>query len=123
MSSVSTTPSRTGPARQADRLYHDLLSNTETRRERARAREFSDCVVAAAAGRIAAGDEVTDGFPRDVFEAMAGQRLFEIPFPADVGGAGLARPASATAAVVEELAYHSNSVAAIFDVHCSGSGG
>ena len=68
--------------------------------------------------RIAAGDEVDDGFPFDVFGAMAEHRLFDIPFPVDVGGVGLDRAASATAAAVEELAYFSNSVAAIFDVHC-----
>ena len=30
----------------------------------------------------------------------------------------LAHPATATAVAVEELAYHSNSIAAVFDVHC-----
>ncbi len=35
-----------------------------------------------------------------------------------VGGRGLQHPATATAVMIEELAYHSNSVAAIVDVHC-----
>ncbi|MER6936144.1 acyl-CoA dehydrogenase family protein [Nocardioides sp. NPDC127514] len=110
------------PARQMDRLYHDMQSSIETLAIRDRARTFANAHVAPVAARIAAGDEVDDGFPSDVFTAMAEERLFEIPFPADVGGAGLTRPASATATVVEELAYHSNSVAAIFDVHCILSG-
>jgi alkylation response protein AidB-like acyl-CoA dehydrogenase len=108
----------TAPVRQAERLYHDMLSSPETLGIRERVRRFADDVVAAAAGRIATGDEVEDGFPTDVFEAMAREDLFQITFPADVGGLGLTRPASATAAAMEELAYHSNSVAAIFDVHC-----
>lgn len=108
----------TAPTRQSERLYHDLLSSPETLEVRERARLFADDVVAPAAGRIATGDEVEDGFPEDVFTAMAREKLFAIAFPADVGGLGLARPASATAAAVEELAYYSNSVAAIFDVHC-----
>ncbi|PBC36799.1 acyl-CoA dehydrogenase [Rhodococcus sp. ACS1] len=113
-----TTTTAATPVRQVDRLYHDTQSSTETTEIRTRAREFASKFVAPAAARIAAGDEVDDGFPFDVFGAMANQKIFEIPFPADVHGAGLARPSSATAAVVEELAYYSNSVAAIFDVHC-----
>jgi len=106
------------PARQAGRLYHDLLSSRETQEIRERVRRFADDVVAPAAGRIATGDEVDDGFPADIFEAMAREGLFEIAFPSEAGGLGLDRPASATAAAIEELAYYSNSVAAIYDVHC-----
>jgi alkylation response protein AidB-like acyl-CoA dehydrogenase len=106
------------PIRQCDRLFHDLLSSAETVNIRQRVKEFAVQHVRTVAGRIAAGDEVNDGFPFDVFGAMAEHRLFEIPFPTDVGGEGLGRAASATAAAVEELAYFSNSVAAIFDVHC-----
>ncbi len=70
------------------------------------------------AHRIAGGDERLDGFPRDAFESMAAEGLFRIPFPSDVGGDGLSHRATATAVAVEELAYYSNSVAAIYDVHC-----
>ncbi|MGW5105968.1 acyl-CoA dehydrogenase family protein [Nocardia sp. NPDC004123] len=118
MTIANETTATQAPARQSDRLYHDLLSSPETTDIRARARRFAAEFVAPAAVRIAAGDEVDDGFPFDVFGAMATQKIFEVPFPADVHGTGLTRPASATAAVVEELAYYSNSVAAIFDVHC-----
>lgn len=118
MTSTTTDSAVHVPARQADRLYHDLLSSAETLEVRGRVRRFADSVVAPAAGRIATGDEVEDGFPADVFEAMAREGLFRIAFPAEAGGLGLERPASATVAAIEELAYHSNSVAAIFDVHC-----
>jgi butyryl-CoA dehydrogenase len=49
---------------------------------------------------------------------MARAGLFRIPFAADVGGRNLKYRAAATAAMIEELAYHSNSIAAIVDVNC-----
>jgi len=118
MTTTTTANAVHRPERQADRLYHDLLSTAETLEVRTRVRDFADAVIAPVAHRIATGDEVEDGFPADVFDAMARQDLFRIAFPSDVGGLGLERPASATVAAIEELAYRSNSVAAIYDVHC-----
>jgi len=57
-------------------------------------------------------------FPRALFTKLAGAGLFRIPFAAAVGGRGLRYPAAATAVMIEELAYHSISVAAVVDVHC-----
>lgn len=107
-----------GPARTAGRLYHDLLSPPEVHDARTRARAAASAVVAPHAARIASQDERHDGFPHTVFADLARQGLFRIPFPADVGGDGLAFPAAATAVTVEELAYYSNSIAATYDVHC-----
>ncbi|WP_110206113.1 acyl-CoA dehydrogenase family protein [Nocardioides daejeonensis] len=104
--------------RYADVMYHDMLSPEETQAIRAEARAISDRVVRPRARMIANGDERVEGFPQDVFDALALSGLMRVPFPRDVGGRGLRHPATATASVVEELAYHSNSVAAIFDVHC-----
>lgn len=115
---MSTPTQNHLPVRQADRLYHDVLSGQETHEVRIAARAIAEKVVQPVAARIAGGDEVDDGFPRDVFDALASEGVYSWPFPKDVGGEGLERPASATAAIVEELAYFSNSVAAIFDVHC-----
>lgn len=106
------------PERCADRLYHDLLAPDETRRVRTRVRSMAQAIVAPAAAGIAGGDERLDGFPRDVFDALARAGLFRVPFGSGAGGDGLSYPATATAVAVEELAYYSNSVAAIFDVHC-----
>ncbi|SFO23202.1 butyryl-CoA dehydrogenase [Pseudonocardia ammonioxydans] len=106
------------PPRIADRLHHDLIVPDEVRDVRRRVRDTAGRVVAPVAHRIANGDERIDGFPRDVFESLATDGLYRIPFGTDVGGEGLAHPAAATAVAVEELAYYSNSVAAIFDVHC-----
>ena len=77
---------------------------------------MAQAIVAPAAAGIAGGDERLDGFPRDVFDALARAGLFRVPF-GPVGGDGIVYPATATAVTVEELAYCSSSVAAVFDVH------
>jgi alkylation response protein AidB-like acyl-CoA dehydrogenase len=104
------------PERLADRLFHDLLSPAEVRAQRERVRAVAAEVVAPVAYRIANGDERVDGFPHDVFKGLAAEGLFRLPFAAAVGGDGLEHPITATAVAVEELAYFSSSVAAIFDV-------
>lgn len=108
--------------RQYDVLYHDLLSPQEVVEARLRAREVADRIVAPAAAKIANGDEQVDGFPREVFDALAAEGLFGVGFGSEVGGHGLEHPATATAATIEELAYHSSSIGAVFDVHCILSG-
>lgn len=107
-----------GPERLADRLHHDLLFDEETRAARAAARGFAESRVAPRAREIAEREESVEAFPRDVFEAMAATGMFAVPFSAADGGSGLRRPVCATAVTIEELAYHSSSIAAIFDVHC-----
>lgn len=104
------------PERLADRMFHDLLSPDDVRTQRERVRRVAAEVVAPAAYRIANGDERVDGFPHDVFKGLAAEGLFRIPFASAVGGDGLDHPITATAVAIEELAYVSSSVAAIFDV-------
>ncbi|MFH9070522.1 acyl-CoA dehydrogenase family protein [Streptomyces alboflavus] len=106
------------PQRQADRLYHELLAPQEAQDIRTQVRALAEKTVAPHAATIANGDERTDGFPRQVFDDLAAAGVYRIPFPAEVGGTGLQHPATATAAAIEELAYCSSSVAAVFDVHC-----
>lgn len=105
------------PARQADRLFHDTFTPDDVRSTRRRVREIATDVVAPSARAIANGDERVDGFPRAVFDGLAAAGLFRIPFDPSVGGEGLDHPITATAVAIEELAYHSSSVAAIFDIH------
>ncbi|MEW6261739.1 MAG: acyl-CoA dehydrogenase family protein [Thermodesulfobacteriota bacterium] len=105
-------------ARMQDRLYHELILPEETLEIRAKAREFTERVVVPRAYEIATTEESRDSFPRDVFMALAEEGFFKIPFPAAVGGLGLEYPCCATVVTVEELAYASNSLAAVFDVHC-----
>jgi alkylation response protein AidB-like acyl-CoA dehydrogenase len=106
------------PERMADRLHHDLLFDDETHGVRERVRRFAQEHVAPRARTIADAEESASSFPRDVFTAMGEASLFGIPFGARHGGAGLDRPVCATAVTIEELAYQSSSIAAVFDVHC-----
>lgn len=113
-----TTSHQAWPERQEPLLYHDMLSPAELLEVRAEVRAFAERVVAPRARQIGDGPETVEHFPHDVFKAMGDAGLFRIPFAAEVGGRGLAYPAAATAAVIEELSYYSSSVGAIFDVHC-----
>lgn len=104
--------------RLADRLYHDAGCPSEVLAVRQEVRRLAERVVAPVAHELANQDEREDGFPDAVFKQLGEGNLFRIPFQKDVGGFGLEHRATATATALEELAYYSNSVAAIFDVHC-----
>lgn len=104
--------------RMQDKLYHDLLLPEETQEIRTKAREFADRVVAPRAYEIATTPESQESFAWDVFNALAEEDFFKIPYPSEVGGLGLNYPCCATVATLEELAYASNSMAAVYDVHC-----
>lgn len=110
--------SQTVPERFQESLYHDLLTPEESIAIRKEVRQFADLHVAPVAWDIGHRAESVENFPRDLFRKMAMAGLFRIPFGESVGGRGLRFPATATAILIEELAYHSNSVAAIVDVHC-----
>ncbi len=106
------------PPRMQDQLYHEMILPEETLEVRAKAREFAVREIAPRAYEIAHTEESRDSFPWDIFRKMAEEDFFKIPYPSEVGGLGLKYPCCATVATVEELAYMSNSVAAIYDVHC-----
>jgi len=104
--------------RYQDSLYHDLGTPDEIRAVRTEVRRFADEFVAPVAHAIGHTEESVAAFPRDLMAGMAQAGLFGIPFAAELGGRGLQHPVAATAVMIEELAYHSNSVAAVIDVHC-----
>lgn len=106
------------PPRMQDKLYHELLLPRETQEIRQKAREFAVREIAPLAERIAEGPEDRSRFPTELFARLAEEDFFRIPFPKEIGGLGLEYPACATVVTVEELAYVSNSIAAIYDVHC-----
>lgn len=109
-----TTPTE----RQLDRLHHDLFTPEDAQAVRAEVRAFADAHVAPVAHAIGIREESVEAFPRELFGRMGQEGLFAIPFGRENGGRGLAHRVSATTCAIEELAYHSNSVAAIYDVHC-----
>lgn len=112
------SPASATPERHQPKLYHDLLTPDETQAIRQEVRRFADEHVAPVAWAIGSREESVNHFPHELFRKMASAGLFRIPFGASAGGRGLKYPATATATLIEELAYHSNSVAAVVDVHC-----
>lgn len=105
-------------SRMQDGLYHDLYLPEESKNIRAKAREFSNRIVAPRAYEIGSTDESRESFSWDVFKALAEEDFFKIPYPSQFGGLDLKYPCCATVVTVEELAYASNSIAAVYDVHC-----
>jgi alkylation response protein AidB-like acyl-CoA dehydrogenase len=106
------------PPRIQDQLYHDLILPAEAQEIRKKAREFAVREIAPVGYEIAHRDEHRENFPSDVFKKLAQENFFKIPFLTEVGGLGLKYPVCATAVTIEELAYISDSIAAVVDVHC-----
>lgn len=106
------------PIRLQDKLHHDLGIPADILSIRSEVRDFADRQVSPIAYDIGHREESISAFPRELMISMARQGLFKIPFTTAEGGRGLPRPATATAVMIEELAYHSNSVAAVVDVNC-----
>ena len=104
------------PPRMQDKLYHDLILPKETDAIRNKVRKFAEKEIAPLSYEIANLDESKDNFPREIFQKLAKDDFFKIPFPKDVGGSGLTYPTCATVVVVEELSYISNSIGALYDV-------
>jgi butyryl-CoA dehydrogenase len=101
-----------------DRLYHDMILPEETLEVRKKAREFAVKEIAPHSYELANTEESRESFPRDIFKKLAAQDFFKIPFAKEVGGLGLKYPSCATVVTVEEIAYASDSIAAVYDVHC-----
>lgn len=100
--------------RHAENLFNDIFLPGETLRIRKEVREFADDVIRPVAHQLNTTPESKDTFARKEFDAMARAGLFEIPFPADVGGRGLEFPTIAIMTVLEELGYYSPSLASAF---------
>jgi len=106
------------PEKLQDVLYHDVILPEDARRVRAEVREFAEKEVEPQAHAFDSQEESGESFPAEVFRKMAKQGLFQIPFSTECEGRGLEHPMCAAAVVEEELAYASNSIAAIYDCQC-----
>ena len=104
--------------RYSDTMYHDLLSPAETLAVRAESRAFAEAEIAPRAYALSQADESVDLFPHELFQAIGRQGLFGLSFGVEDGGRGLDYPVCATVSAIEEMAYFSNPVAAVYDVHC-----
>lgn len=103
--------------RTQDRMTHDVWLPDEIVAVRATARAAVEKRLAPHARDIGTREESADSFPREAFRGLAEEGLFAVPFGADFG-AGLAHPMLATCTVTEEIAYHSSSMAGVYDGQC-----
>ncbi|MGQ0623833.1 MAG: acyl-CoA dehydrogenase family protein [Sporichthyaceae bacterium] len=107
----------TAPPRTQDRMWHDLWLPAETVELRAETRLAVEKTVAPYAAEIGTREESVDSFPWEAFRAMADAGLFAVPFGAK-HGRGLTYPMLGTCTVTEEIAYHSSSMAGVYDGQC-----
>lgn len=101
-----------------DILYHEMIFPKETLEIRKKARAFAVKEIAPVAHEIAHLEEKRENFPSGVFYKLAENDFFKMPFLKETGGLDLQYPVCATVATIEELAYMSDSIAAVYDVHC-----
>ncbi|KAA1019575.1 acyl-CoA dehydrogenase [Pseudonocardia sp. EV170527-09] len=98
-------------------MTHDVWLPDEIVAVRATARAAVEKRLAPHARDIGTREESADSFPWEAFRGLAEEGLFAVPFGADFG-AGLAHPMLATCTVTEEIAYHSSSMAGVYDGQC-----
>jgi alkylation response protein AidB-like acyl-CoA dehydrogenase len=103
--------------RTQDRMTHDIWLPAEIVELRTRARKAVENRLAPYAREIGTREESKDSFPWEAFRGLAEEGLFAVPFDADFG-AGLEHPMLGTCTVTEEIAYHSSSMAGVYDGQC-----
>jgi alkylation response protein AidB-like acyl-CoA dehydrogenase len=98
-------------------MTHDVWLPPEIVALRAEARTAVEKRLAPFAREIGQREESVDSFPWDAFRGLADEGLFTVPFGADYGR-GLEHPMLGTCTVTEEIAYHSSSMAGVYDGQC-----
>jgi alkylation response protein AidB-like acyl-CoA dehydrogenase len=98
-------------------MTHDVWLPPEIVELRSRARSAVEKRLAPQAREIGMREESADSFPWEAFRGLADEGLFAVPFGADFG-AGLEHPMLGTCTVTEEIAYHSSSMAGVYDGQC-----
>jgi len=104
--------------RTDERLYHAVGLPAEIDDIRTRVREFAQNEVGPRVAAMEERHEAIEHFPTELFHRMAQLDLYRVPFKSEEQGAGLKSPMLATAVLMEELAYYSNSIAVIYDCQC-----
>ncbi|HEY9416085.1 MAG TPA: acyl-CoA dehydrogenase family protein [Pseudonocardia sp.] len=103
--------------RTQDRMTHDVWLPAEVIELRAKARVAVEKRLAPFAREIGSREESRDSFPWEAFRGLADEGLFAVPFDSEFG-AGLEYPMLGTCTVTEEIAYHSSSMAGVYDGQC-----
>jgi alkylation response protein AidB-like acyl-CoA dehydrogenase len=98
-------------------MTHDVWLPPEIVALRAEARTAVEKRLAPFAREIGQREESVESFPWEAFRGLADEGLFTVPFGADYGR-GLEHPMLGTCTVTEEIAYHSSSMAGVYDGQC-----
>jgi alkylation response protein AidB-like acyl-CoA dehydrogenase len=100
--------------RTQERMSHDVWLPAEIVELRARARTAVEKHLAPVAREIGSREESRDSFAWEAFRGLAAEGLFAVPFD-EPFGPGLEHPMLGTCTVTEEIAYHSSSMAGVYD--------
>jgi alkylation response protein AidB-like acyl-CoA dehydrogenase len=103
--------------RTQDRIWHDVGVPAETVELRGEVRFAVEKAVTPYAAEIGQREESADSFPWKAFRGLADAGVFAIPFGADFGR-GLQYPLLGTCTATEAIAYHSSSMAGVYDGQC-----
>ena len=103
--------------RTQDRMTHDVWLPDEIIELREEARAAVEKRLAPHAREIGQREESADSFPWEAFRGLAEEGMFAIPFGPEYGR-GLQHPMLGTCTVTEEIAYHSSSMAGVYDGQC-----
>ncbi|KAA0113003.1 acyl-CoA dehydrogenase family protein [Mycolicibacterium sp. P9-22] len=98
-------------------MTHDVWLPAEIVELRAEARAAVQRQVVPHAREIGQREESADSFPWAAFRGLADEGLFGVPFGPEYGR-GLTHPMLGTCTVAEEIAYHSSSLAGVYDGQC-----
>jgi alkylation response protein AidB-like acyl-CoA dehydrogenase len=98
-------------------MWHDVGLPDETVELRADVRRAVEKAVAPHAAEIGQREETADSFPWQAFRGLADEGVFAIPFGPQYGR-GLQYPLLGTCTATEEIAYHSSSMAGVYDGQC-----
>jgi alkylation response protein AidB-like acyl-CoA dehydrogenase len=98
-------------------MWHDVGLPDETVELRADVRRAVENAVVPHATEIGQREETADSFPWQAFRGLADEGVFAIPFGPEFGR-GFRYPLLGTCTATEEIAYHSSSVAGVYDGQC-----
>jgi alkylation response protein AidB-like acyl-CoA dehydrogenase len=98
-------------------MWHDIGLPAETMQIRNEVRRAVEEHVSPYAREIGQREESVDSFPWKAFRGLADAGVFALPFASGFGH-GLTYPFLATCTATEEIAYHSSSMAGVYDGQC-----
>lgn len=117
MSTTDAPPANPPVPRAQDHMTHDVWLPDEIIELRKEARSAVEKRLAPFAREIGQREESADSFPWSAFRGLADEGMFAVPFGSEYGR-GLQHPMLGTCTVTEEIAYHSSSMAGVYDGQC-----